>query len=706
MITIRTNIRKSFFGIAVTIVSLAPLVALSSVSAASNSDTGCTPPSASSYGPGVHAPVGSSAPAFVYQCPDPQNPAKPYVGDWRSAHYVYYPQTNDTEPLTQPVYTYNALTGQYDYSEWAYNANASSYQQQSYSIATPPAGADVVGGPVATITTPTVTGSSDASSDTGGNNTDNTSLATLAGTNNPTADNNGSNTINNTAGTNSSVNNGTTQGVNNTIVGTATSGNATIDNDAIAGNATSGNTLDEANVINMLQSSSNALGAGTTVATFTYNINGDINGDLLFNPSMIGTIQGTDTVTNNASNTVNINNASNLAITNNLTLGSTSGNADVTNDAQAGNATTGNAEVIANIVNSIDSAITAGQSFIGTININGNLSGNILLPANFVNDLLADNIPTVTVAAPDTSTNTATNTSTVTNTNNEGIANTVTSTANSGNATLADDAVAGSATSGSANTHVTAFNLTGSSVVASNDILVFVNVLGTWTGLILNAPAGATAAELGGGVTENNTTTNTTTDTNTTNENITNNLNLNAQSGNATVAHDAQAGSATSGNADTAANLLNIEGSTLNLSNWFGILFINVFGTWNGSLGVETNPVSNTGTTPVTAGDLVGTTSPLARSVPQVTSTITAAPPTSTTTGDTTPTGTGLPTGTVLAAHTTKLADTTAPTPQLQGHKSDWKTFSIIGSLVILYIITDAIYTHRRHHRKLSLPSE
>jgi len=47
----------------------------------------------------------------------------------------------------------------------------------------------------------------------------------------------------------------------------------------------------------------------------------------------------------------------------------------------AGSATTGDAAAIANIVNVINSIIGAGQSFIGTININGNLDGEILLTA-------------------------------------------------------------------------------------------------------------------------------------------------------------------------------------------------------------------------------------------------------------------------------------------------------------------------------------
>ncbi len=72
---------------------------------------------------------------------------------------------------------------------------------------------------------------------------------------------------------------------------------------------------------------------------------------------------------------------------------------------------------------------------------------------------------------------------------------------------------------------------------------------------------------------------------NNTNEQINNNITTNARSGDASVTSNTKGGNATSGNANTAVNLLNVEGSNLAFSGWFGILFINVFGTWNGNFG-------------------------------------------------------------------------------------------------------------------------
>ena len=62
----------------------------------------------------------------------------------------------------------------------------------------------------------------------------------------------------------------------------------------------------------------------------------------------------------------------------------------------------------------------------------------------------------------------------------------------------------------------------------------------------------------------------------------------NAQSGNATVRNNTLGGNATTGDAKTSVNVMNLANSSFNLSDWFGILFINVFGNWYGSFGVDT----------------------------------------------------------------------------------------------------------------------
>jgi hypothetical protein len=108
--------------------------------------------------------------------------------------------------------------------------------------------------------------------------------------------------------------------------------------------------------------------------------------------------------------------------------------------------------------------------------------------------------------------------------------------------------------------------------------------------MIVNAPTGATAAALGGGNCSASAMSADNTDVNsTTNMAINNNVKVNAQSGDSSVTQNTKAGNATTGDATASANIANIANSSLSFSSWFGILFINVFGSWQGSFGVNTS---------------------------------------------------------------------------------------------------------------------
>ena len=646
---------------------------------------GCTPPDASQ--PGVHVPTGSDASTFVYQCDGV------HAGDWTNPYYIYSPSANSRTPLYSPNYNYNCTTGIWTMDSWDYNAPQHQYSLDRVTTPAPAGIANNCPVPAATASTPA---QAEAAATTG----QPSAVATTGPNSTTTANLNASNAANLTNTTNATVNNG--------VTAVAASGNAVVSFNTAGGSAATGNANDQANVINLLQSSSNFLGTSTPVKTFTANINGDVNGDLLFDPATLGALQNASGNTN-VSNDLTINNTTNANLNNTINLNATSGDAAVTGNTQAGDATTGTAQAVANVMNYINSAVTAGQSFIGTININGNLNGDILLPANLIDQLIASNVPTVTVNIPapgstNSDTTTVHNAAKVTNTNNQNIDNTVNSNAQSGAALVSGNTAAGDAVSGQATTNVTAFNLTGSTVIGQNDILVFVNVVGTWYGMIVNAPAGSTAAELGGGITRNTTIDNTATLNNTNNFGIDNNINVAAKSGNAKVSGNTNGGNATTGDARTAVNLLNVQGSSLDLSNWFGVLFINVFGTWHGSFGVNTSagdPIvartapTGTGPTGVTGASGV-VPAQVFRFVPRSSATFAAV--TGGGNGSVTPSNVGTPQGAVLAAHINRAAgNAAAPTPQLQSTKrSIVQPAVIIGGLVILYILADAVVSRRR----------
>ncbi len=478
---------------------------------------------------GTNAPTGADAQAYSFNA---------NTCLWENDYYTWNPVTKVTTAKYSQTYTYNNATGQWDYPIWLWNAAAGTYQQIILSATQPPAGALTIGGPPAL--SPTTAASVDTSID-------------------PSTD--GSGIV-------------TTATVNNNLTSAAGSGDALVLANTTAGSATSGNAVDMATILNILQSTTSLQGGGVT--TFTKDI-GNYTGDIVLDPSTFSSLNTVEN--NNLPTDLTINSKVNGQINNNVDLTAGSGNATVLGNTTAGNATTGDTAAIANIVNVINSMIGAGQSFVGTININGALNGDILLPQGTLDSLLAS-------GSSPTQPNDSTFNANITD--NSSINNTLNLAAKSGSATVSDNTTAGDATSGKASTNITLLNLTGKQVVGNDALLVFVNVMGKWIGMIVNAPTGSNSAALcsctstdsgGAGNTDINAETN---------SSINNNLNLKATSGNALVNRNTTAGNATSGNALASINLLNISASSLSLSHWLGVLFINVFGSWNGSFGIDT----------------------------------------------------------------------------------------------------------------------
>lgn len=467
------------------------------------------------------------------------------TGCWENEHYIWDPATNQTRPKEQQTYSYNPTTGMWDTTEWRYSPAGGTYEPNVISYVQAPAGAK------------TINSADDENPHTSSNNDG----------------------VKAHDDSNLTFNSFYDASISNRIISVSTTGNAGVFGNTLGGSATSGNATDVANVFNLLQSAAGFLGNGD-ITTFVSNIDGDVVGDLYLDPSALASLQGSSN-TGLPSN-VDVNVQNNGQINNDIDLTAQTGNAAVQNNTTGGSATSGNANAVANVVNMINSLIGAQKSFLGMININGNLNGDILLPPDLLNTLIAsNNIPKVdptTVLSAEVLANLN---------NSQQVNNNVNANAATGEATVANNTSAGSATTGAANTNVTILNLTGRQVIGSNALLVFVNVLGSWVGLIMDAPNGSTAAALGGGITQNDIASGTY-NLNDNNE-INNNINVNAFTGDATVSDNTNAGNATTGNATASANIANVINSQMSLSGWMGILFINVFGTWHGSFGVNTD---------------------------------------------------------------------------------------------------------------------
>lgn len=366
----------------------------------------------------------------------------------------------------------------------------------------------------------------------------------------------------------------------NTVNSNASTGDASVKHTTDGGNATSGDASAGTTLINNIASISN-LNSGT-LQTFNYNIDGTQNGNVVINPSDIVTTSNNGSTTPvDCPPTGTTTAESNAAINNLVNLLAQSGNAKVSDNGVGGNATSGDATTEANIINTIQGLVSDKGAFLGVINVNGDLNGNIELPASVISSLLTP-----------TSSNSAASSSTATN--NTNVNNNVTLTAISGNAAVTNNGAGGNATSGNASTILQSCNLINSNIAGGNLLLVFVNVMGSWYGALLSEPAGDTTATLGGGITQD--TVSPTQQTSAINNaTINNDINLTSTSGNATVANNGVGGNATTGNATAIADVTNILGSQINLSGWLGILVINVFGTWDGSLMIQpTNIASST----------------------------------------------------------------------------------------------------------------
>lgn len=518
------------------------------------------------------APPGPAADTYKY------NEA---TGMWENEHYTWDPITHKTHPKDERTYSYNPATGLWDTTEWIYNAATGKYEPNIRSVADPPQNNETVGDPAPAAQAPGAPVQQAEGS----------TPAPGAGAPAKQTDSLFSGFYN--------------ASISNDHTSTAVSGDATVTHNTFGGNAQSGDASAVSTILNLLQSST-SIGDLSKVATFTTNIDGNVIGDFHIDPGAMTALQ--PAVNSGLGSNIQVATATDNAINNNISVSASSGDATVSGNTSAGDATSGDANAVVNLVNVLNSSIAAGQSFLGFLNINGNFNGDILLPPGSINALLAANN-----TSPQANLNLA-------STADQGITNTVSANAGSGDASVTHNTSGGSAATGNAATKLTVLNLTGHDVVGSNSLLVFVNVLGQWVGAILDTPTGTTAAALGGGVTQNDINSDVSL-TNTNTSQINNSVNVAASSGDASVDHNTTAGSARSGDATASVNIANLAYSNLALSDWFGILFINVFGTWNGSFGIDTEAgtLPKPDTEPVAAAPAsqsVGTTPQVFRFAP------------------------------------------------------------------------------------------
>lgn len=559
---------------------------------------------------GPSSPTGADQSQYTYNAE---------TGLWESERYTWDPNTGQTAPKGDPGYYFNPATGRWDTNEYVYHPESGQYE-----LAQPAAAPSLL--------------SASAAPGMGGDTQQDLANALaalfgplLGGLSNSNTGPGSDNSINADSSNTGFFDLFSRANVNNDIDSRAVTGDATVSSNTYGGSALTGAATVVANVLSLLNS---AWGwAGGALNFLAKNFWGDHYGDINLNPGTSsgggGTLgsynplvagnsntgpDSTNTIDANSNNDLTVINRPTGTITNDIDLLAQSGDAEVSKNTNAGDATSGDALAVLNLLNFINSSIASGQSFFGMLNFFGNLNGDVLFPDGFLTDALQGTSGSGGFSG--TNSNTGPNSSNlidadannnvdITNSPEANFDNNINLAAQSGSALVQGNTNAGSALTGNAETDNNLFNLFNTSLFGQNAVLVLVNVGGTWTGQIMNLPAGAnpgtSSALLTSGATlENNNTgpdSTNTIDTESNNNlnvqnspvgNITNNVRAGAISGDATVESNTNAGNATTGDAKVVSNVANMFNSHLNLTGFFGILVVNVFGDWNGSVNKDT----------------------------------------------------------------------------------------------------------------------
>ena len=344
---------------------------------------------------------------------------------------------------------------------------------------------------------------------------------------------------------------------------------------ASSGNSSSSTqTGDAASVVNG-QNSVNTTLINSNVIYQTLNIYVAQNGDLnLSDPFTIAT-NAIQTHPNDPVINVYVTNINNYVyVANNISSVADTGNNTINGSGSNANINTGNAYSAVSLLNQVNFTATNSQVHIININIFGNLNGNIILPD------------------PSTSANCSGCGISLMASDSASISNNLNSTADTGN-----NIASGSATiqTGSANSAVNAVNITNANLVGVNSQILYINLLGTWTGnfigwgnlppqqggasmVFFNQGTGGTGTSgcifCTGNLNINN------------NAFVTNNINSVANTGGNLI--NGNGGSITTGNAFSVISLINLINT--NFVNSFGFFgFINIFGNWNGNIGGLSN---------------------------------------------------------------------------------------------------------------------
>ncbi|MEX0616871.1 MAG: hypothetical protein WD231_03625 [Candidatus Woykebacteria bacterium] len=369
----------------------------------------------------------------------------------------------------------------------------------------------------------------------------------------------------------------------------------------------------------------NNVGVGTQV----FNIFDDQTGDVILDfddvtPVSLGTLCSDSTSANQTTGSYSENDASTTCTSNNTILVDNNGNivndyylsADTGHNSASkntgdGSVTTGDANVVLNVINFFNNTFLggAGELLLGIVNVFGNLSGDIVLnmPSSgdefFVagTDGNAANSTTGSYSDNNAGTNTTNNTN-VSLTNSADILNNLMLFGDTGGNDASKNTGSGSVLTGGVNANLNVTNISNTNAVgdAGTLWLVLVNNLGEWTGQIWGFDSTGTASpfftfsigedgSFNAGTGEDSTNNASTSTTNNTGidvnnrANLTNNVYINANTGGNSASMNTGSGIIKSGDVNVAANIMNILNNNF-VASRFVITIVNVFGSFFGDV--------------------------------------------------------------------------------------------------------------------------
>jgi hypothetical protein len=410
------------------------------------------------------------------------------------------------------------------------------------------------------------------------------------------------------------------------------------------GNATiqTGNASNIANIFNL--ANTNIFGTGSIDIVYqdifgTYNGNIDLSNatayslvDLMGNPLTNSTAQNKQTgfnsdnvAQNQGTFSLDIFNDNDGILENDLSLQALTGGNIASENTGDASITTGDASIIANLFNMLNTNIFTSDFTLGVINVYGEWNGNLILPQLPVMTANTSTSTTLETGATNTLTGTKSNNNSdtnlenstnIANTNDGNIANSFDLAMETGSNLAEDNTMSGSVMSGGAYGDVNVVNWMNTNVVSDSPWwIVLVNNMGVWTPMMVSpmlsngtqivldledlaslgtASTNPTATEsqvssnntLTGNLSDNNANTDITTTTDITNQNngsIINNIDALALTGQNEASRNTGSGSVTTGAANILVNAINFLNTNI-IAPSFLLTVINVFGDWSGNI--------------------------------------------------------------------------------------------------------------------------